>query len=311
MGLNTVIASNSNTHKHHKRKLPRSKLSEEERKEKKREKARLRQRKCREKKKREAIDRQFPAKRALPQPIHAIFPCKQPSSTDLGSHNNTTQNFERSTPLHDTDQKSQLVVELPSSPPPSNSGQFDVDIRTTRIPNDSPLPSISQHLFPKQQHRFNTVTPISSSHDFGGAEFQDRGCPSEVYTEDDYCSSDSKVHRVTPVPSMRACFRPNDEYCNTGSKEGSHHPIFAVDALLSIGMGPSIYHPTGNTIIDSGGYRSRPPPPQIPPLSGHESSNVYFSSMDCGDNTNKVRLLSPCRSNEYYSYIINSQYPSY
>jgi len=297
---------------------------------KKREKACLRQRKCREKKKREARDRQFTAKRTpgplqpppIDLPLHAIFPCLPPSSSDNCLPNNSTRKRERSSPLHDTKKTSQVIPAPSSSPHPSNSCQPDINTRTTPIPSVSPppAPAILRRL-PKKRYLFSAVMPYSNSCEDGGKEGElydhYRGSSSEVHNDDDDDGLDSKVHRVTPLPAVRSYHpRNTNSDHSVSSSDGNHHPTFAVDALLSMGVPPHVCSRTGDDagIHGGGGYRL-PPPPQLPPLLSHYPSNSYFSPLSRDDRTplpsKRARLLSPYISNGYRSYPLESQFRSY
>lgn len=292
--------------------MTRFKIPEEERKRKKREKARLRQRKCREKKKMEAT-RQFtakwtpapPAPPPIDLPLHAIFPCVPPSSDD---------NFERNSPLHDTKKKSQVLPAPPSSPLPSNSCQPDIYTRTAPIPSVSPtpVPPILRQTLPKKRYLFSSVMPYSySCEDY-------RGSPSKVHNDDDDDGFDSRVHSVTPTPAVRACRPTSSEHSISVSVDGNHHPIFAVEALLSMGVLPHVCSRTCDDAgIHGGGVYRLPPPPQLPPLTNHYPSGSYFSPLGCVGSTprpiKRARVPSPCMSNanEYRSYPLESQFRSH
>jgi len=314
--------------------MPRFKIPDEERRRKKREKARLRQRKCREKKKREAIDRRFPALTQVPTidlPLHAIFPCVPPSNDQSSSpHSNYNRKRERNSPLHndnyndDTTKKYVVVPAPPPSSPHSNtSHHLDADTpRTTPIPSVSPAPAISgqqqqETQLPKQRYLFSSVTPFSYSCDSNRYRV-----PSLSEADDDNGDLDSSIHRVTPTPAMRSCCPAT--IGEQHHSAGNNHPLFVVDALLSMGVPPPTSTPTPPHVINdtsreyeysggsSTGYRR---PPQLPPLLDHDrrnSSSYFFSLLECGGGNTPSRPSKRGRSsfvasNGYRPHQLESQ----
>jgi len=285
-----------------KHQMTRFKIPDEERRRKKREKARLRQRKCREKKKREVIDRRFPAVNqalTIDLPLHAIFPCVSPSNDESNSpHSNYNRKREWNSPLHndnyndDTTKEYVVVPAPPSSSPHSNiSYQLDAEPRTTPIPSVSPAPAISgqrqETQLPKQRYLFSSVTPFSYSCDsnrYRASSLSD--------ADDDNGDSGSSIHRVTPTPAMRSCCPTIGEQYHSARK---NHPLFAVDALLSMGVPPSPTTPphfindTSKEYEYSGGRSGYHRPPQLPPLLDHRhrcnSSSSFFSVLEFGSDT--------------------------
>jgi len=253
---------------------------------KKREKARLRQRKCREKKKREAIDRQFPAvdqALAIDLPLHAIFPCVPPSNDDCIPPN---RKHERNSHIHD-DKDNYDTTPPPSSPPSNTSYQLDADTRTTPIPSVSPTPAIlgqgqrQETQLPTQRYLFSSVTPF-----FYSCDSNRYRASSQSKKDDDNGDSGSSIHRVTPTPAIHS-YRPAiSEHHSTEN----NHPLFAVDALLSICVTPHFPNDRTNEYEYSGGTTGyhRPPPPQLPPLLHHHrrnSSSSFSPPLDCGGDT--------------------------